>query len=170
MIYSLTPLTGAGAKGTNEMLFLQATNPVSVALNSYEWIFPASEIFHIVGFGISIGSIALVDFSLLGVALHKKGTPQLQRDTAPWTLIALVIVLMAGFILFLTDPIHYIYNVGFQFKMAALLLAIIFNYTIHRKVALSENVSGPASAIVALVSMALWVCVVFGGLFIAFVA
>lgn len=152
------------------MLFLQATNPVSVALNSVEWIFPASEIFHIVGFGISIGSIALVDFSLLGVALHRKGTPQLLRDTAPWTLIALVIVLIAGFVLFLTDPLHYIYNVSFDFKMVALALAIIFNYTIHRKVALSENTSRSASTGVALVSMALWVCVVFSGLFIAFVA
>lgn len=152
------------------MLFLQATNPVSVALNSYEWIFPACEIFHIVGFGISIGCVALVDFSLLGVALHRKGTPGLLRDTAPWTLIALVIVLIAGFILFLTDPIHYISNGAFQFKMIALFLAIVFNYTIHRKVALSENVTRGVSTSIALLSLALWVSVVFGGLFIAFVA
>lgn len=150
------------------MLFLQATNPVSAALNSVEWIFPACEMFHIVGFGVAIGSIALVDFSLLGAALPRKSTPQLLRDTAPWTLIALVIVLMAGAVLFLTDPILYINSFAFQFKMIALLLAIVFNYTIHRKVALSGNVSSRASAFVALVSMALWVSVVFGGLFIAF--
>ena len=84
----------------NEMLFLQA-NPVSTALNSVSWIFPASEIFHIVGFGVSIGTIALIDVSLLGVGLRRKGTPQLLKNTAPWTLIALVIVILAGLILFL---------------------------------------------------------------------
>ena len=151
------------------MLLLQA-NPVSALLNSYEWVFPGSEIFHIVGFGVAIGTIALVDFSLLGVGLHRKGTQQLLKNTAPWTLTALVIVILAGLILFLTDPVHYLENPSFQFKITCLVLAILFNYTIHRKVALSETVSAPASALVAIISLALWVSVVFGGLFIAFVA
>jgi Family of unknown function (DUF6644) len=153
------------------MLFLQApTNPVSLALNSFTWVFPASEIFHIVGFGVSIGTIAAVDFSLLGVGIKRQLTPQLLKDTAPWTLTALVIVLMAGFVLFLTDPVHYLRNSSFQFKMTALVLAIIFNYTIHRKIAASGKASPGVSALVALVSLALWLCVVAGGLFIAFVA
>ena len=153
------------------MLFLQApNNPVSAVLNSYSWVFPGSEIFHIVGFGIAIGTIALIDFSLLGVGLHRKGTPELLKNTAPWTLIALVIVILAGLVLFLTDPVHYLQNPSFQFKITSLVLAILFNYTIHRKVALSDRVSAPARAVVALVSLVLWVSVVFSGLFIAFVA
>jgi len=151
----------------SDMLFLQA-NPVSTALNSVSWIFPASEIFHIVGFGVSIGTVALVDFSLLGVGLRRKGTPQLLKNTAPWTLIALVIVILAGFVLFLTDPLHYLENPAFQFKITCLVLVILFNYTIHRKIALSETASTSTSALVAIVSLVLWVSVVFGGLFIAF--
>ena len=91
------------------MLFLQA-NPVSAALNSADWVFPTCEIFHIVGFGISIGTIAVVDFSLLGLGLQRKSIPQLLRELAPWTLTALVVVLIAGVVLFLTMPLDYYRN------------------------------------------------------------
>lgn len=151
------------------LLLLQASNPVSAALNGAEWVFPTCEIFHIVGFGISIGMIAAVDFSLLGGALRRKAAPQLLRTTAPWTLTALVIVLLAGLLLFLTNPLHYYYNLSFRFKIGTLLVAIIFNYTIHRTVAASESPPPPASILVGAVSLILWVSVVVSGLFIAFV-
>ena len=151
------------------MLLLQISNPVSAALNSAEWVFPTCEIFHIVGFGISIGAIAAVDFSLMGGALRRKAAPRLLRATAPWTLIALVIVILAGLLLFLTNPLHYYDNSSFRFKIIALLLAIVFNYTIHRKTAASETASPPLSILVGAVSLILWVSVVAGGLFIAFV-
>ena len=47
-------------------------------------------------------------------------------------------------------------------------LAIIYNYTIHRKVAMS-NADNGTSKLVAAISLLLWVSVVFAGLFIAFV-
>ncbi len=62
----------------------------------------------------------------------------------------------------------YLYNPAFRFKIGALVLAIIFNYTIHRKVALSDSASPAVRVTVGVVSLALWISVVFGGLFIAF--
>jgi len=145
------------------------TNPVSTLLNSSEWIFAGCEIFHIVGFAVSIGTIAVVDFSLMGLEFKAKSAPRLLKDTAPWTLIALAVVLMAGFVLFLSDPLHYLYNSSFRVKMVSLLLAIVFNYTVHRKVAMSGNTSPAINMLVGAVSLALWLCVVASGLFIAFV-
>lgn len=149
------------------MLFLQA-NPVSAVLNSAEWIFPTMECFHLLGFGIAIGTIAMVDLSLLGIGLGRKATSQAQRDVAPWTLTALVVVVIAGSVLFLTDPVHYLENRSFRFKITCLFLAIVFNYTIHRKVALSASNSAPANLLAGIISLSLWACVVAGGLFIAF--
>lgn len=143
-------------------------NPIAAALYGSEWIFPTLEIFHILGFGIAIGTIAVVDFSLLGLGFDSKAVPRLVKDTAPWTLIALVVVLIAGFGLFLTDPIHYLYNSSFRVKMIALLLAIVFNYTVHRKVAMSGTSSPGMNKLVGAVSLTLWLCVVASGLFIAF--
>ena len=139
-------------------------------LNSSALAFPILECCHILGFAVSIGTIAVVDFSLLGWGLERRSAARLLRDTAPWTLTALVLVLLAGAILFLTDPLHYYYNSSFRFKIIALILAIAFNYTIHRKVASSDSASPLASITVGSVSLILWVSVVASGLFIGFVS
>jgi hypothetical protein len=52
--------------------------------------------------------------------------------------------------------------------MVLLVLAIVFNYTIRRKAALSDLKGGRAKWI-ACTSLALWAGVIAGGLFIAFV-
>jgi hypothetical protein len=62
----------------------------------------------------------------------------------------------------------YVNNSSFQFKMVALLIALVFQYTIHRKVAFSNPVP-VVGLLTGIVSVVLWVSVVAGGLFIAFV-
>ena len=149
------------------MLLLQ-TNAIADALNSSEWVFPIAECFHIAAFAWSIGLIALVDFRLMGVGMKREAASEIARATAPWTLLGLAVVLLSGPILFLSDTRMYLHNPSFRFKIGALVIAIIFNYTIHRKVALSDTSSAGVKVLVGVVSLALWVSVVFGGLFIAF--
>ncbi len=149
------------------MLLIQQ-NAIADALNSSEWVFPIAECFHIAAFAWSIGLIALVDFRMLGVGLKRETVPQVAKATAPWTLLGLAVVLLSGPILFLSDARMYLHNPSFQFKISALVIAIIFNYTIHRKVAMSDNSSAGVRVVVGVISLLLWVSVVFGGLFIAF--
>jgi hypothetical protein len=137
-------------------------------LNSNEWAFPLTECFHITSFALSIGTIMLVDLRLLGLAFRHQTASQLVKDTGLWTFAGLVIVIISGLLIFSSDPIRYIYNGGFQYKMLALVLAIIFNYTIHRKVALS-NSSTSVAKLVGGLSVLLWILVPFGGIWISFV-
>jgi hypothetical protein len=137
-------------------------------LNSNEWAFPLTECFHITAFALSIGTIALVDLRLLGLAMPHQTAGQLLKGTSLWTLAGLIIVIFSGLMIFSSDPIAYLHNASFQFKMAALLLGIVYNYTIHRKVALS-NPSPALGRLVGGFSLLLWVSVVFGGLWIAFI-
>ena len=48
------------------------------------------------------------------------------------------------------------------------MLAIIYNYTIHRKVALSDGSPGTLK-LVGGVSLLMWILVTFSGLWIAFI-
>jgi hypothetical protein len=145
------------------LVYDPSTNP----LNNNEWAFPLLEIIHISAFTLSVGTIAIVDLGLLGWG--KRGDPaRLWKETASWTLIGLVIMLISGPLIFTSDPYMYLGNYSFRFKMVALLLAIVYNYTVHRKVALSGASPGVSKAVGA-ISIALWVSVVAGGLFIAFV-
>jgi hypothetical protein len=150
----------------NRMLVL-ASNPVGDALNSSEYIFPILECFHIVGFALSIGTIAVVDLRLLGLGMRNQTPAQLLADTAPWTLAGLGVMLISGPLIFLSDTGMYSRNPSFQFKLACLLVAIVFHYTIHRKVAMSNAVP-LLGKLVGAVSLLLWLGVVAGGLFIAF--
>jgi hypothetical protein len=137
-------------------------------LNSNEWAFPLTECFHITSSALSIGMIALVDLRLLGWAFKRQTAGQLVKDTGIWTLAGLIIVIISGLLIFSSDPIRYINNSGYVDKMILLVLAIIFNYTIHRKVAFS-NSSGIAAKLVGAISLLLWISVPFGGIWISFV-
>lgn len=152
----------------DKLIQMIQANPVLDAMIEHQWLFPAAECVHIVSFALSIGTIALVDLSLLGVGLQRKASPQLVRSMDPWTLSGLVLIIFSGLFLFASDPDHYYLNPAFQIKITCLVLAIVFNYTIHRKVALSADGSSMVNKLVGAVSLGLWVSVVFGGLFIAF--
>jgi hypothetical protein len=149
------------------LAFLQA-NEIADLLNSSEWVFPIAECFHIVFFAVAIGTIMVVDLKLLGLAFRRQTAAKLVRDTSIWTVVGLAISILAGMVLFLSDPRMYSYNQSFRFKVGALAVAILFHYTVHSKVTASGT-SGGAAVLVGLVSVVLWVSVVFGGLFIAFV-
>ena len=140
-----------------------ATNP----LNNNDWSFPLLECIHIAGFALSIGTIVLVDLRLLGLAMRTQPSAVLAKTLAPWTLVGLALMLISGPLIFSSDPNMYLRNISFKFKMVALLTAILYHYTLHRWAVFRE----PAPAVgklVAVFSIALWVSVVAGGLFIAF--
>jgi hypothetical protein len=145
-----------------------AYDPTTNPLNNNEWSFPLLEIIHIAGFALSIGTIVLVDLSLLGAGIRRATPAQLNKDLAPWTLVGLAIMLITGPLIFSSDPNMYLRNASFVFKMWALAIAIIYNYTIHRWAV--RSIPAPAAGkLIAIVSLGLWVSVVAGGLFIAFV-
>lgn len=137
-------------------------------LNNTEWAFPLTECFHITAFALSIGTIMMVDLRLLRLGLMHQTARQLVKDTGLWTLAGLIIVITSGLLIFSSDPIHYLYNQAFRWKVTALLVAIVYNYTVHRKVAMSDFSPGAGVATGA-VSVLLWVSIVFAGLWIAFV-
>jgi len=141
-----------------------ANNP----LNTNEWAFPVCEVLHILGFAVGIGTITMVDLRLLGIGLKKESAADLWKGTFPWTLAGLALALITGPLIFSSDPNMYLRNASFRFKITALVLAIIFNYTIHRWVALKKSPGGVA-VLAGLISLVLWASVIFGGIFIAFV-
>jgi len=136
-------------------------------LNESALAFPILECFHILGFALTIGTIALVDFRLLGFGL-RQNAGDLAKALAPWTLFGLVVVLLSGPMLFSSDPDMYYLNFSFQIKMVLLVLAIVFHYTIRRKL-LRGELSPGLNKPVAFISLLLWTSIIFAGIFIAFV-
>lgn len=140
-----------------------ATNP----MNTTEWAFPAAEIFHILGFALLIGTIMLVDLRLLGLGMKKETSASLVQSTGPWTLLGLMVVLISGPLIFSSDPGLYVYNQVFRIKITMLVIAILYNWTLHRRVALKPD-PGSFGVVVGAVSMLMWASLIFDGIFIAF--
>jgi hypothetical protein len=146
---------------------LLAYDPATNLLNTTEWAFPFFECIHIASFAMSVGTIALVDLRLLGLGMRHQTATQLVKDTMLWTLAGLIIVITSGLVIFSSDPLRYYYNPSFRLKIICLLIAVIYNYTIHRKVAMSK--APPfVNVLVGAISLLLWVTIVFAGLFYAF--
>jgi hypothetical protein len=133
-------------------------------LNSSLLMFPILECIHILGFAFSVGTVALVSFRLIGIGITDHSPAELWRDTAQWTLGGLVAVVFSGLLLYASDPDMYYLNYAFLLKMVSLAAAVVFNYTaVRRTVKLGE---APRGKMVGTISLGLWACVAFGGIFI----
>jgi hypothetical protein len=135
-------------------------------LNSSQLVFPILECIHIAGFALSVGTISLVDFRLLGFGMKNQSAAELAADTNLLTLTGLVLMVFSGLMLFSSDPDMYYLNIPFDLKLCFVLLAILFHYTVRRRAVSSGSSAGK---FVAIVSLTLWICVIFGGIFIGFV-
>jgi hypothetical protein len=147
---------------------MQAYDPSTNPLNGNEWSFPLLEVIHIASFALSVGTIAIVDLRLLGLGMRHRTSAQLIKDTELWTMWGILLAVMSGMVLVTTDPASYLYNPAFRFKLACLVAAIAYNYTVHLKIASSEH-SVLWGSLAGALSIALWLSVVFGGIFYAFV-
>ncbi len=143
-------------------------NAVGDALNSAEWVFALAECVHIGGFAIAIGSIALVDFRMLNLGLRRESTARILGYTELWTVVALLFVIFSGVALFLSQVDVYRVNLVFPWKMYVLAAALLYNFTIHRRVATMKDPPPIVNKLVATVSLLLWTLVVFGGIFTGF--
>jgi hypothetical protein len=138
------------------------------AMNNNEWAFPVVQSLHFMGFALSIGTIAIVDFRLLGLGMRRQKAAEIAADLKPWTLAGLTVMLITGPLMFSTDAVAYHVNPSFQFKMVCLMLALLFHFTLHRR-AVRSDVPPIAAGLAGATSLLLWTAVVAGGRFIAFI-
>ena len=155
------------------MLFLferLEASPISDAIHNSLWLFPVVEAFHLVGLAVIGGAILVVDFRLLGLGLRGHSVSRLARDMQPWVIASLVLMVLSGVPLFLSEAVKCYYSPAFWIKMAALSLAVTFTFTLRRTVAAAPDGRFPASwhRAVALTSIALWSLVGWGGRWIGF--
>ncbi len=103
------------------------------------WLFPFVEIFHLLGLGILGGAVLILNLRLMRLAFKTESTAELAGEVRPWMLGSLAVMLVSGFLLFSTEAVKMYGNWAFQFKMLFLLLAVIYTFTIHRKVTLADD-------------------------------
>ena len=140
------------------------------AIRGSLWLFPAIESIHLLALVVIAGAVLVVDMRLFGVGLRRQPVAELARDTQPWLIGSLMVMIATGILLFVSEATKCYYSLAFSVKMTSLLLAIIFTFTVRRKVVLADEARvGPLwSKLVAVVSVCLWATVGVGGRWIGF--
>ncbi len=143
---------------------------IGEGIRNSTWLFPVIEAFHLLGLGLTAGTVLIVDLRLFGVGLRKQPAAQLWASTRPWLIGGVIVMFVSGIPLFLSESIKCYYSFPFWVKMTSLLLVLIFTFTIQRRVT-QTNLSAdqvPLGRAIATVSLVLWFGVAWGGRWIGF--
>src|SRR5262245_26829553 len=145
---------------------------VSQAIGQSSWAFAVIESAHLLALAVIGGAVLMLDLRLLGLGLRDQPIARVARDAFPWFVGSLIVMLVTGIGLFMSEAIKCYYSTPFWVKMASLLLAMIFAFTVRRKVALAGegHVRPIWLKVVAVVSLVLWFAVGASGRWIGFSA
>jgi hypothetical protein len=144
--------------------------PIAETIRNSTWLFPVIEAFHLLGLGLTIGSVLLVELRLLGVGLSRQPVAQLAASAEPLLIGGLTLSFATGIPLFLSESIKAYYSFAFWVKMASLFLVLIFTFTVRRRLTKTDlTADRPAlGRWMAVVSLSLWFGVAWGGRWIGF--
>src|SRR5215472_9547087 len=138
---------------------------VGEAIRNSSWLFPVIESVHLLGLAVIGGAVLVVDLRLLGFGLRRQPVAPLASDAQRWLVASLAVMLITGTLLFTSEAIKCYYHIAFWVKMTSLLAAIVFTFTVRRKVAMADEsrINPLWSKTVGWISVALWSGVGIGG-------
>jgi uncharacterized membrane protein len=146
----------------------------AVFIHKKAWAFTTVEMIHVFAVSLLLGTIAIVDLRLLGLASTKRPFAELSRQVLPLTWAAFVLAVIAGSLLFISRATDYFANPVFWLKMSLIAVAginmVIFEFITVRDVQ-KWNVNPtppPRARLAGGISIACWVLVVVFGRLIDF--
>jgi hypothetical protein len=143
---------------------------LGTAIRNSPWAFAVIESVHLLALSVIGGAVLVVDLRLLGFGLRRQRIADVARDAFPWLVGSLIVMLLTGIGLFLSEPTKCYYSTPFWIKMSSLLAAIVFTFVVRRPVTQADEtrISPIWYKLVALVSLALWFSVGAAGRWIGF--
>jgi hypothetical protein len=152
---------------------VEATNFATTIRDSI-WMFPIIESIHVISFTVVVGTIAVIDLRLLGLASMHRSFQKMSSDIMKWTWAAFGLAVLTGLTMFTTNARIYYHNPFFRTKMILLILAglnvTVFELTAGRtSSSWDKSPSTPRiGKVVGVLSLAIWISVIFMGRLIGF--
>ena len=120
---------------------------------------------------IMFGGLLVMNLKMLGLTMPRQSLGTLSKTLMPFVNWGVVIMLLSGYAMFSSGPMKYYANDGFKVKMVALILTLVFQYTIYAGFLKKEDGqrSGGAGAVFALLNFFGWFMIGAAGRAIGFV-
>jgi len=162
------------AKTIHDFLAWLQDTPLAKMVAESTWMFPTVESIHVLAITFVVGSIAIVDLRLLGVAGRDQKITRLTSEILPWTWAAFIIATIAGSLMFSSNAVKYFDNIPFRLKFGLMLLAgvnmLAFQFITFRSVSKWDETAATPLAVrlAGAFSLLLWIGVVVCGRWIGF--
>jgi hypothetical protein len=140
-------------------------NSLIVTLNSVGWMAATLEIVHYFGMFVLVGSIAIVDLRVMGLAGQQYSATKIAQRLFPWMWAGLALNFLSGFVMFAGIAASYIPDSTFRMKMSVILAAVVFGIIVQWKVPAWDKSAGMPmwAKLIAAVSLLLWVGAILAG-------
>ena len=135
---------------------------------------PVVDAIHVMAVALVFGTVLVVDLRLLGFPDTRRAVTRVADELLWLTWVAFGIAAVTGAAMFTANAVTYYNNTAFRLKLLALLAAglnmAIFQFVTWRGVrAWDQGLrSPPAARLAAVLSIALWISVIFLGRWIGF--
>ena len=142
---------------------------IDVMRNSKHAI-PIIQSFHLFGITLLLGAMVILNIRMLGVGLKEIPLQVLAKQAWSWGTAGLLLAMTSGLLVFIPDPARYAANTSFLTKMCILVVAVLYQYTVYRRVVRAEAASAEPHrhVVMPLLSLLLWFGVGWAGRAIAF--
>jgi hypothetical protein len=135
--------------------FLKAIemSPLGALMRGSRVAVPVVETVHLLAIALAVGTIMIVDLSVLGLALRRETVPRISIELAPWTWSGFAVALFTGILLFCSESVKMGCKPLFWGKLVLLAGGFAFYFLAERK----------RTPFTAIASLLVWFGVAFGG-------
>lgn len=146
------------------------------AMRDSLWLYPLVLFAHILGVALLFGSIAVLDFRLIGI-WKKTAVKALAAQVLPWSIGSFLLIVPSGLALFAANAADVIASRIFAVKMGLIMAALLNAGLFHTMTFPSVNVwdapemrplgTPPSARVAGAVSLTLWASVIACGVILA---
>jgi hypothetical protein len=142
---------------------------VGTSLRESTYMFPVVEGSHLLGLGISVGTIMISDLRLMGLILKKEKASDVMGSLLPWSISGFVFMMVTGVFLFWCEAVKAYNSTWFRWKVLFLFLAFVNIGVFHATAWLRmdewdlDPVPPRGARLAGLFSLVLWALVIAAG-------
>jgi hypothetical protein len=151
-----------------------AESQFSELLQSWFWIIPTLQIFHILALSVVAAAVWMLNLRLLGVAGRAHGIQATARRFLPWIWAGLAVLAVSGSFLVIAEPRDSLLKPMMQIKLILLVVAIGLTVFFERGISRGAYADSQlpvrlGTKVLGAVSLITWLSIAIAGRLIAYV-
>lgn len=137
-------------------------SPVGDFMRGSRVIFPIFEILHLIGLALFVGPLLLTNLGLLGWAMRRQPIDEVAAALTPWIWSGFALLMFTGPVMFTAQAAKWHDNILFWVKMLLLMVAIVFQLSVHRRIVSAQPALSDVTAKrIGALSLLLWISIAF---------